>query len=105
MTPLRVDVDLRANTLRIWIRDERAENWVQAEALIDVGEQGALLAIEIVAPAPLSLGVDIVPSQGGIARTARTPVVVGVDARDEPVAIEVSRRGAGFEISYPSGNQ
>jgi hypothetical protein len=49
--------------------------------------------------------VELAPSPFGAVRSAPVRLLVEFDRDDELVAIAIPRRGAGYEISYPSGNQ
>ncbi|MDQ4099303.1 MAG: hypothetical protein M3121_02240 [Chloroflexota bacterium] len=72
-------------------------------ATLEMGTGGRLLGVElgeryltISAPAPTDLA---------LARAVTVPVQVSVAAGGVPVLIELSRRGEGYEITYPSGNR
>ena len=92
-----------------------------ADATIDVGEGGRLLGVEVAVDA-LPIGTDVSSSvsfdpvastvmielgrqTGGVVRSAPARVGLVVDARGALLAVEVPRRGAGYEITYPSGNR
>ena len=74
-----------------------------AVATLEMGTGGRLLGVElderyftISAPAPTDLA---------IARAVTVPVQVYATAGGVPVALELARRGEGYEITYPSGNR
>ena len=94
--------------------------------MVDIGEAGRLLGVEadlsgatgVAEPAgdvssavatfdaearTLYLALDPAPAPN--ARSASTQARAGLDAEGRLLSLEVPRRGAGFEISYPSGNQ
>lgn len=72
-------------------------------ATLEMGTGGRLLGVEIgeryltiSAPAPADLA---------LARAVAAPVQVHLSAAGVPVAIELPRRGEGYEITFPSGNR
>ncbi len=72
-------------------------------ATLEMGTGGRLLGVElderyftISAPAPTDLA---------IARAVTVSVQVHATAGGVPVALELPRRGEGYEITYPSGNR
>jgi len=92
-----------------------------AAATIDVGEGGRLLAVEVAVDAAPS-GAGLSPSVSfdpvtsmltielgrqteGFVRSASARVGLVVDGRGVVLAVELPRRGAGYEITYPSGNR
>lgn len=122
-----VTLDAQANTLRLRLAPDAAPT--QAHLLpgvIDIGEGGALLGVEInvataarlhfpaarLAPAwehdPVagSLYVQI-DSVSDSAQVRSVPVTVRMLTSENGtlVAVEIPRRGHGYEISYPSGNR
>lgn len=77
-----------------------------ATGIIDVGEGGRLLGIEVeIGASGESFHVEIDPPSGSLSRTVTTTVMVETDASGIVSAIVVPRRGPGYEITYPSGNQ
>lgn len=97
-----------------------------ATATIDVGERGSLLGIELPAddrliapwragaagsaaaydPTSGSLAMALVPDASGPhVRTVEATVALHRDRAGGLVALDLPRRGAGYEIAYPSGNQ
>jgi hypothetical protein len=106
-TPLSICLTEDARALRAVLRmpsgpiEQRT-----ATGIIDVGEGGRLLGIEVVIGASGdSFQVDIDPPSGSLSRTATTTVMVETDGSGTVSAIVVPRRGPGYEITYPSGNQ
>ncbi len=91
----RIVVDLRANALVLHVVPPLpAADWTVAT--IDIGTSGRLL------------GVDLEPGWLEIAggdsrhlRSADVPIAVS----DDRTTIRLPRRGDGWEISFPSGNQ
>lgn len=97
---------------------------VLAPAAIDIGEGGRLLAIEVALPPDLApstttggsqtitfdattstLLLDLERQERGLFRTATITVGLVIDDQGMLLAIELPRRGNGYELTYPSGNQ
>lgn len=103
-----IEIDLEANTLHLNVVAKPMPGAVQVDAgqpgSIDIGVGGRLLGIEV---GGVYLPVmDAETGAGSMVRTAE----IGVDVvRDRIsgaiVSIVVPRRGAGYEITWPSGNQ
>ncbi len=101
------------NALRLVLRDPAPEATEERllPAVIDVGEAGRLLDVE------LHIGDDrenadaggryvaVEPSADLHARSVLSTVRVFTDGTGTLVAVEIPRRGAGYEIAYPSGNR
>jgi hypothetical protein len=125
---MRILLDLRRNTLELRLRESaRApETWVRVPATIDMGEAGQLLGVEVdltgsppdatpweagevgfgvYDPAWRSLYLEIGEAEDRNTRSVPVEVRAGLDARGSLTSVEIDRRGAGYEISYPSGNQ
>lgn len=120
---LRVDRD--ANTLVITPGDASApDRTIVLPGTIDVGEGGVLLGIEIRASDRLPEPADAFTGWGGAAsvdgpsvyitlmagddrhaRSADIAVDIGLDPNGSVARISIPRRGAGYEITYPSGNR
>jgi hypothetical protein len=104
--PLReIAVDLTANTLRLSFRDGTVSGETDAEpATIEVGTGGRLVGIELAAGY-----VDVMEAEPGTEHlTRRAAAEVAVERERGSgalVAMTLPRRGAGYEITYPSGNQ
>ncbi len=125
----QVGVEAGGDTIRLFLAADQPTTPTaqhQLPGVLDIGEAGALLGVEIdLCPAP-SLqfpSVGVVPalehdreagtcyvelaraSQSGQIRSV--PVTVRVLSTDQgtAVVVEVPRRGHGYEISYPSGNR
>jgi uncharacterized protein YuzE len=131
---MRLSYRPRENTLRLTLDHE--EGPVQTETvlpgLIDVGEGGRLVGVEVragdaadlsrileswltdpVASEFVAAGEDAVyitlsTAEKGTPdeqlRTAEATFLAELDASGNLVALSIPRRGHGFEISYPSGN-
>lgn len=131
---MRLNYRPRENTLRLSLDQEQGP--VQAETelpgLIDVGEGGRLVGVEVRAGGAgdinrilepwladpvasefvaagedsayilLSMAEETAPEEH--LRTAEAMLLAELDASGKLVALSIPRRGHGFEISYPSGN-
>lgn len=107
LVPVSVCLSPDQRSLRLDFGRDRAPGAGQlADAMIDVGEGGRLLSIEIV---PLAgdepVVIDIDPPAGALSRTASVTVTIERDEDGALAAVVLPRRGAGYEITYPSGNQ
>ncbi|HEV2107752.1 MAG TPA: hypothetical protein VGR16_05775 [Thermomicrobiales bacterium] len=77
-----------------------------ATGIVDVGEGGRLLSIEVeMARGTDPLFIDIDPPSGTLSRTAVASITVETGIAGTVSAITLPRRGHGYEITYPSGNQ
>ena len=106
---MRLQHDLRRDLLR-FILEERSGSARDAVATIDIGEGGRLLGVEVdgiaADPGQDDWYLSISEAQvGGFVRSARADVRVEVADDGAVVALEVPRHGAGYEISWPSGNR
>lgn len=102
-----LEVDLAANTLRLVLSGDKAGEATSVErrpATIDVGSGGRLVGVELE-----SGYVDVMPPQAGtehLIRSAEAEVMLEIgEGMEAPIALVVPRTGAGYEITYPSGNQ
>lgn len=125
---MRVRHDAARNLLRLRLRRGLPIGAPRpAQAAIDIGTGGRLLGLELLADATLaapwsaasddplapdydaaggSLYVPISPDDGGPnVRTALADVTLSVGRDGALLAIDLPRRGHGYEISYPSGNR
>jgi hypothetical protein len=94
----RVVVDLRANRLLLEI-DRPFPQTGSAPATIDIGALGRLIGVEI-AGVYLSIS-DPVPGSELQGRSVETPLEITGNLRQ----VVIPRRGPGWELSFPSGNQ
>jgi hypothetical protein len=83
----------------------RGGETIAAPADLDIGERGGLLSLEINLPqqAPRTLVIDDRPDP--YARTARIEVRCTIAADGSLHRVTIPRRGPGYELSYPSGNE
>lgn len=102
-----IDIDLTTNTLRLIVHEPTAPTQVEtsaAEATIDIGTAGRLIGVECG-----EAYIDVMPPEPGTEHLTRS-ATAGVSVEREPgsgvlLALAVPRLGAGYEITYPSGNQ
>ena len=131
---MRLQHDRSRNTLRLLLDDDSRQTATRltAPGVIDVAANGRLVGIELqtgleesaLASAISAWLADPVAGEfvsleghGGLyielttgdpdehARSSDVSVELELDAGRELVAIAIPRRGAGYEISYPSGNR
>lgn len=125
---MRIRHDAARNLLRLQLRRGLPIGARRpAQAAIDIGTGGRLLGLELLVdpalaapwatpsgdplapdydPAGGSLYVPISADDGGPnVRTALAEVALAVGGDGGLLAIDVPRRGHGYEISYPSGNR
>ncbi len=98
-----ITVDLRRNVLLLHLGDQ--ERWTgerdgaDQRGLLDVGANGWLLGVEISNTYfPVT---DAVPGTEHLTRTCEARLSLS----SAEAAIVVPRRGDGYELSFPSGNQ
>lgn len=93
-----VVIDFPANTLHLRVPGLPAGDAGEQEALLDVGANGRLIGLEI---GDAYISVMGLPADGDtLARTASVRVNVAPGPE-----IVLPRRGPGYEITYPSGNE
>ena len=115
---LRVVVDAGQNLLRLLVPTEGSASGAVADgpaptvgprsAVLDVGEAGRLLGLEIDAEGgtggePWYLELEAAP--GRQMRSVPVTVSVARDAAGRPVWVDLPRRGEGYELTFPIGNQ
>lgn len=121
LAPVRIDLLAERNTLRFVLAEGEPGAPIPIEATIDIGERGALLGIELRPAASLAAAWPALHSAAGADGALYLPIapeMSGPHDRSEPVVVEIRpgpdgalaavdlpRRGAGYEITYPSGNQ
>lgn len=103
MSVTRVTVDLRRNVLRLHldISDPSADAPTPGEqrGTLDVGANGWLLGVQV-GEAYFTVA-DAIPGTDHLVRSSEARITVLSD----DLAIVVPRRGPGYELSFPSGNQ
>lgn len=113
---MRVVVDSGRNMLRLLITNEAilaVENAGDAptvqtrQAILDVGEAGRLLGLEVTdgddADDPWYLELEDAP--GDQLRSVAVIVDVARNPAGQPVWVDLPRRGEGYELTFPIGNQ
>ena len=103
------------NVLRLWLRDLPLSAQSDARAPLDVGAQGVLLGLELPADAALGPGrrdaagepcyVTVAEPSGSQWRSVEVAVEVLAGPDGEAAAVDVPRRGDGYEITYPRGSR
>jgi hypothetical protein len=96
-----VEIDLRSNKLLLFLDQEPERIALRSgayAATIDVGTRGRLIGVEI-GEWYLQIAEDD-SRAGGQVRSVDVDVWLRPDGR-----VELGRRGPGYEISFPSGNQ
>jgi hypothetical protein len=99
-------VDTARNELHFELAPpERVGEPVVIPADLDIGERGRLLSLELLPPdgPPMAIVIDDRPDP--YARTARVHVTCRFTTDGAPARVTLPRRGAEYEISYPSGNE
>jgi hypothetical protein len=103
---MQILFDAAANTLRFVLAETTsARAPADVAAVLDIGERGRLLALTVTLADGRDVDLVLGDDEGGASRSAPARVTAHLDASGDPVAIDLPRRGAGYEITYPSGNQ
>ena len=100
-----LEVDLGTNTLRLVIGESGEGDALRTStesATIDIGASGRLIGVETA-----DRYIDVMSPELGTEHLIRsTRAEIDVERVGErPVTLIVPRLGAGYEITYPSGNQ
>lgn len=106
-----ISVDLKRNRLTLHVRDASAvhpggrsrPSSASSVATLDVGTGGRLLGVEL-GGRYLTVS-EPEPADAALARSIEAPVTLYSDDDGAAMAIDVPRRGSGYEITYPSGNR
>lgn len=104
----RITLDLRRNTLRLVLVEQPVTEHRAIPALIDIGEGGRLLGVELDGFGETDgnpLYLTLFAATGLHVRSIAADVQGDLDVAGDLLAVEVPRRGHGYEIAYPSGNQ
>jgi hypothetical protein len=104
---VNIELDLHRNvlTFRLSGFDEPVTEWIELPGVIDIGERGRLLNLEIVPDAGDAIIVPLEDHADPLARTADVTLRCGVTAAGRLAIAQLPRRGPAYEITYPSGNQ
>lgn len=104
LTPTSLTVDLGRNTIEIATGDgDAAGEEVVERRPLEMGVRGRLLGIDFD-----DTYLSVCPPTDddvALARTVAAEVSVQRDAARRVSWVSVPRRGAGYEITFPSGNQ
>jgi hypothetical protein len=95
-----VVIDLRANAIRIRVPGFAGEPGPSRPALLDVGANGRLIGLEVG-----EWYISVMDLPGADDPYARSAEVLVDISPDSPPSIAIPRRGDGYEITYPSGNE
>lgn len=104
LTPTALTVDLSRNAIDIVLDRPGVEGAERLERHpLEMGVRGRLLGIEL----DDAYLMVCAPSDddAGLARTVDVEVGVQRDSAGHVARVSVPRRGAGYEITFPSGNQ
>ena len=94
---VQITIDLRANTLILEL-DRSLDRIGTATATIDIGALGRLIGVEL---EDSYFGIaDPAPGSEGLERSVTANILLHGERR-----IVLPRKGEGWEISFPSGNQ
>lgn len=107
LTVIGIEIDPRLNVLHLTFErsgDDRGEIEAQRQVTIDIGAGGRLLGIELGDDYALVMPPE--PGTESMSRSADAEVTAVHDrASGQLRSIILPRAGAGYEITYPSGNQ
>lgn len=95
-----VAIDLAANAIRIQVRGYPAADGPPVPATLDVGANGRLIGLEID-----DHYISVMNMRGADDLHVRSAEVLVTLSAESPPWISIPRRGAGYEITYPSGNE
>lgn len=95
-----VVIDLASNAIRVRVPGFPGEPGSGREALLDVGANGRLIGLEV-GEWYISV-MDLPGADDPYVRSAGVRVDISPDS---PPSISIPRRGEGYEITYPSGNE
>ena len=114
---LHVVVDAARNSLRLMLpatgpgdvtATPEPRSVVACEAVLDVGEAGRLLGLEIMPgdrDEPGRWYLELEDAPGDQFRSVPVVVSVAWASEDLPLWVDLPRRGDGYELTFPIGNQ
>lgn len=126
---MELTYDGETNTLRLtptlWVDGVAPAHSATLDAILDIGEGGRLIGVEFPADAaqlthwqhdtaasPFVTHTDdgrayiqITPGDAENVRSTSLQVIAESNVAGEILALAIPRRGDGYEITYPSGNQ
>lgn len=95
-----VVIDLAANAIHLRVPDFPVAGEQVRKATLDVGGNGRLVGLEI--DEDYISVMDLPDEPEPYTRSAEVEISI---SRETTPAIAIPRRGAGYEITYPSGNE
>ncbi len=107
----RVLVDPARNALRLLLdahAGPETATRTSHPATLDVGEGGRLIGLELDGDADgpeADWYLELEPAPGQHTRSVAVEVTAGRDGEGHPLWLEWPRRGPGYEITFPIGNQ
>ena len=104
---MKMLVDTTRNALHLVLieRQPGQTRRINGRGALDIGPRGRLIGFELLLPGEPPRYLPLEESADPFARTADANVIAEVDEQGAVYSVEIPRRGADFEISYPSGNQ
>jgi len=104
---MKLLVDTTRNVLHLVLieRQSKQTRRIEGRGALDIGPHGRLIGFELLLPGEPPRYLPLEESADPFARTADASVIAEVDEQGAVYSVEIPRRGADFEISYPSGNQ
>ena len=114
---MRVVVDASRNTLRLLIptgpkpipgdavAGSDTPTTSSHRAILDVGEAGRLLGLDIADDADEPWYLELEDASGDQLRSVPVTVTVTRDSSGQPLWVDLPRRGDGYELTFPIGNQ
>lgn len=100
LTADAVVIDFQANTIRLRAPGLPPTGPGSQPATLDVGANGRLVGIELG-----EAYINVMPLPGAMEPHLRSADIEVSVSADSPPFISVPRRGASYEITYPSGNE
>lgn len=95
-----VVIDLQANAIRLRVPGLPPSGSGARPATLDVGANGRLVGVEIG-----DTYINVMPMPGATEPHLRSAEIHVSVSADSPPFVTVPRRGASYEITYPSGNE
>lgn len=104
---MRIELNLHQNLLTFHLTSgsEPIVDWIELPGVIDIGERGRLLSLELYPENGNAIIVPLEDRADPLARSAEISVRCGKTPDGVITVAEIPRRGPDYEITYPSGNQ
>lgn len=100
LTADAVVIDLQANAIRLRVPGLPPSGSGSRPATLDVGANGRLVGIEVG-----ESYINVMPMPGAMEPHLRSADIDVSVSADSPPYVSIPRRGATYEITYPSGNE